>query len=70
MRKVIVVMVDELDVESNGTKEVVREICVSNILVHDSHTSDGWECGVIGTIEQQRKKLKTLRLKSKTNNPL
>lgn len=57
MRKVIVTMVDELDVNSNGTKEVVREICISNILVNDSSATDGWECSIVGTIEQQRRKL-------------
>jgi|LakMenE18May11ns_1017448.scaffolds.fasta_scaffold8665755_1 hypothetical protein len=56
-RKVIVTMIDELDMPSNGTKEVVREICISNILVSDNSAPSGWECSIIGTIEQQRKKL-------------
>ena len=56
-RKVIVTMIDELDMPSNGTKEVVREICISNSLVDDNSAPSGWECSIIGTIDQQRKKL-------------
>jgi hypothetical protein len=54
MNTVTVTMIDELDVQSNGTKEVVREICISNLMVNDSSALLDCECNVLGTIEQQR----------------
>jgi hypothetical protein len=57
MNTVTVTMIDELDAQSNGTKEVVREICISNLMVNDSSALLDCECNVLGTIEQQRTRL-------------
>jgi hypothetical protein len=52
MKTVTLIMLDELT-----EKQVERTIDISNVTVPNYNAADGWECDIIGTVEQQRKGL-------------